>query len=131
MPKSIIISPLLSEKAQLMMFDKQNNPTGYYVFKVRKDATKMAIKQEIEKLYGVEVETVNTIVVPRKRKIFRSRVRYSEGWKSGWKKAYIKLSRGIIPIFEELQPVEDQSKARDFKKEDKQKDKQKEKEKKK
>ncbi len=109
-----------SEKAMMMTFDKENKPTGIYVFKVRRDATKMEIKQEIEKLYNVEVEKVNTCIVPRKKRNLRGRI----GYTSGWKKAYIKLSKGIIPLFEEVS-----SKPEEVKKDEKTKDKKSKKEK--
>jgi len=116
MPKSVIISPIVnSEKATNLMFDKENKPTGLYVFKVRRDATKMEIKQEIEKLYNVEVEEVNTCIPPRKKRIVRGRI----GYTSGWKKAYVKLSKGTIPIFEELSVEPEQETKKETKKESK------------
>ncbi|MCS7299733.1 MAG: 50S ribosomal protein L23 [Spirochaetia bacterium] len=114
MSKSIILSPVISEKSQSLMFDEKNNPTGFYVFKVVRSATKMQIKQEIERLYKVEVESVNTYVVPRKKRMIRGRV----GYTSGWKKAFIKLSKGVIPIFEEVSaPQEEKKETKQDKKE--------------
>jgi len=100
----VIISPVLSEKANALMFDKNNRPTGVYVFKVAKDATKMEIKNEIERLYNVKVESVNTMIVPGKKRFLRGRI----GRTSAWKKAIVKLAEGTIPIFEEV--VEQQPK---------------------
>lgn len=104
MPRMVIISPVLSEKANALMFDKNNRPTGVYVFKVAKDATKMEIKNEIERLYNVKVESVNTMIVPGKKRFLRGRI----GRTSAWKKAIVKLAEGTIPIFEEV--VEQQPK---------------------
>ncbi|MEN2998802.1 MAG: 50S ribosomal protein L23 [Brevinematia bacterium] len=99
MPRSVILAPILnSEKVRNMMTDKDNKPTGLFVFKVRKNATKMEIKQEIEKLYNVEVASVNTCIQPKKRRFVARR----EGFTSSWKKAYIKLAKGTIPILEEV-----------------------------
>ncbi|MGC8870444.1 MAG: uL23 family ribosomal protein [Brevinematia bacterium] len=106
MSRSVLISPSISEKSQGLMFDKDNKPTGLYIFKVRRDATKMEIKQEIEKMYNVEVESVNTYIVPRKKRIVRGRV----GFTYGYKKAYVNLSKGVIPIFEETVSQEVESK---------------------
>jgi large subunit ribosomal protein L23 len=113
MPRMVIISPVLSEKANNLMLDKDNRPTGVYVFKVAKDATKMEIKNEIERLYNVKVESVNTMIVPGKKRLLRGRV----GRTSAWKKAIVKLAKGTIPIFEEV--VEQQPKEEKPKKEEK------------
>ncbi len=104
MSRNVIIGPVMTEKANYVIFDK----TGKYVFKVLRDATKMEIKQEIEKLYNVEVEKINTSIPPRKWKSLRGR----GGYTSGWKKAYITLKKGKIPIFEEInpQPIEKETK---------------------
>jgi large subunit ribosomal protein L23 len=68
-----------------------------YVFKVVKDADKKSIKKAVEGLYGVEVTSVNTINIPRKKRI-RGRV---TGWKSGYKKAIVTLKEGDkIEFFE-------------------------------
>jgi large subunit ribosomal protein L23 len=117
MPRMVIISPVLSEKANNLMLDKDNRPTGVYVFKVAKDATKMEIKNEIERLYNVKVESVNTMIVPGKKRLLRGRV----GRTSAWKKAIVKLAKGTIPIFEEV--VEQQPKEEKPKKEEKVKEK--------
>lgn len=116
MSKSVVISPIInSEKVANLSFDKENKPTGIYVFKVRRDATKMEIKQEVERLYNVEVDEVNTCIVPRKKRMLRGRV----GYTSGWKKAYIKLSKGVIPLFEEVATPEEVKKESNKKKSEK------------
>jgi large subunit ribosomal protein L23 len=61
-----------------------------YVFEVVPKATKPQIKKAIEKLFGVTVESVNTIVVKGKQK--RSG-RFS-GYRSDWKKAIVKIAAG-------------------------------------
>jgi large subunit ribosomal protein L23 len=120
MPRMVIISPVLSEKANNLMLDKDNRPTGVYVFKVAKDATKMEIKNEIERLYNVKVESVNTMILPGKKRLLRGRV----GRTSAWKKAIVKLAKGTIPIFEEVveqQPKEEKVKEKVEKKPEKDK----------
>ena len=53
----IILAPVITEKSESL---KSNN---VYVFKVNKKANKTQIKNEIEKLFGVKVVSVNTINV--------------------------------------------------------------------
>ena len=80
----IILAPVITEKSESL---KLNN---VYVFKVNKKANKTQIKNEIEKLFGVKVVSVNTInVVQKKRRVGR----YT-GLTSAYKKAYVKLAEG-------------------------------------
>jgi len=82
---SVLAEPHVTEKATEL--EKENK----YVFKVFKTANKIEIKRAVESLYGVVVEDVNIINVPRKkRRIGRSR----EGWRKGYKKAIVKLAKG-------------------------------------
>jgi len=69
--REVIIRPVMSEKA-LRLLEELNTLT----FIVRRDANKHEIKRAVEKLYGVEVEKVNTLITPQ-----------------GEKKAYVKLSK--------------------------------------
>ena len=63
---------------------------GKYIFRVYFNANKQEIKKAIRDLYGVKVEKINIINVPRKpRKLGRS-----QGYKSGYKKAIITLEKG-------------------------------------
>ncbi len=81
---NIILAPVITEKSESL---KSNN---VYVFKVNKKANKTQIKNEIEKLFGVKVLSVNTInVVQKKRRVGR----YT-GLTSAYKKAYVKLAEG-------------------------------------
>ncbi len=59
----VLIKPILSEKA-----NKQTEKENRYSFIVDKKANKLEIKKAIESFYGVQVENVNTIVVPSKQK---------------------------------------------------------------
>ncbi len=67
----IIIRPVVTEKTQRLL-EKENK----LVFIVDRKANKTEIKKEIEKLYNVKVEKVNTLITPR-----------------GEKKAYVKLAK--------------------------------------
>ena len=54
---SILIKPLVTEKISAL------NEKGKYGFVVKDSANKVEIKQAVEKMYGVNVEHVNTINV--------------------------------------------------------------------
>ena len=61
--------------------------TGKYTFRVNKKATKIDIKNAVEKLFEVKVLNVNTISMTGKKR----RVRYQEGKTSDWKKAIVTI----------------------------------------
>ncbi|MEK6674955.1 MAG: 50S ribosomal protein L23 [Planctomycetota bacterium] len=60
---------------------------GAYAFEVHPDATKATIKQAVEKIYNVRVQTVRTA----NRKGKRRRVRFKLGKTRDWKKAVVVL----------------------------------------
>lgn len=60
---------------------------GAYAFEVHAAASKPMIKQAVEKIYNVKVQTVRT--ANRKGKV--RRVRYKMGKTSDWKKAVVVL----------------------------------------
>ncbi len=60
------------------------------MFQVAADATKIEIKQAIEKLLGSKVESVRTTLVHGKVK----RQGRFAGRRSDWKKAYVRLREG-------------------------------------
>lgn len=62
---SSIIGPVLTEKSSRLQEAKR------YVFKVQKDATKINIKNDIKKLYGVDVAEVKIMVVPKKERLVK------------------------------------------------------------
>lgn len=66
-----IIRIVMSEKASRLM-EESNTLT----FIVSREANKQKIKEAIESMYNVKVESVNTLITPR-----------------GEKKAYVKLSK--------------------------------------
>jgi len=80
----VIRSPLVSEKAT---FISQYN---YYVFKVSPKSKKPEIKQAIEKLFKVDVKSVNTLNQKGKRKRFKGKM----GMRPNTKKAFVKLAEG-------------------------------------
>jgi large subunit ribosomal protein L23 len=82
--RDIIKAPIITEKASTL---KENN---VYTFSVDVKANKTQIKQAIEAIFNVKVESVNTINVhPRKKRVGR----YS-GYTNKVKKAIVKLKEG-------------------------------------
>ncbi len=59
-----------------------------YTFEVHRTANKTEVKDAIESIFGVKVETVNTMNVKGKKK----RMGKNEGYRRSWKKAIVKLS---------------------------------------
>lgn len=82
---SNIIAPHVSEKSTLAA-----DANRQFVFKVANSATKLEIKQAVEKGFGVKVESVSVLNVKPKKKRF-GRI---EGARKGWKKAYVTLAEG-------------------------------------
>jgi large subunit ribosomal protein L23 len=68
-------------------------------FEVAAGANKIQVKQAVEKLFNVRVEEVRTANFEGK---IRRRGRFA-GYKSDWKKAYVKLQPGQkVPEFTEM-----------------------------
>lgn len=86
--QDIIIKPLITEKSMDGIADKK------YAFQVAKDATKPEIAHAVEELFGVKVDSVNTINMKRKPK----RLRYQTGYTAAWKKAIVTLKADSKPI---------------------------------
>ena len=89
----IIKKPLITEKTSL---GKDEN--NMVAFVVDRDATKIEIKQAVEKFFKAKVKDVNTIMVAGKRKRFGRH----EGKRSNWKKAYVTLKEGSSVDFFEV-----------------------------
>lgn len=74
-----------------------------YGFRVALTATKPEIKAEIEKMYGVEVVKLRTLVVAGKRKTRFTKSGVSNGKKSNYKKAIVSLAEGqSIDFYENI-----------------------------
>ena len=83
--RDIIKAPIITEKSSDLA-QKENT----YVFSVSVKANKTEIKEAIEKLFNVKVESVNTVNVrPRKKRVGK----YT-GYTNKVKKAYVKLQDG-------------------------------------
>lgn len=89
MGKQIIIKPIISEKAE-----KLSEKRGHYTFMVDKGANKVEIRKAVEKIYNVNVDSVNTLVVPGKSKRRNTRGGMVQGRKPSYKKAIVTLVSG-------------------------------------
>ena len=81
----VILAPHVSEKSTRVA--EKNNQI---VFRVRRDASKPVIKQAVEKMFNVQVESVTVTNVKGKEKKFGK----TPGRRSDWKKAYVCLKPG-------------------------------------
>lgn len=75
------------------------NEKGKYGFVVKKSANKVEIKKEIEKMYGVKVENINTMVYQGKRKTRYTKSRVLEGRTDAFKKAIVTVAEGEVIDF--------------------------------
>ncbi len=89
----VIVKPLVTEKASAL------NEHGKYGFIVTKKANKVQIKKEVEKAYGVTVESVNTMVQPGTSKSRYTKSGIIEGRTPSYKKAIVKVADGDIIDF--------------------------------
>ena len=90
----VIRRPLVTEKG----VDKKDNERTL-VFEVSAEANKTQVKQAVERLFKVKVDDVRTANFEGK---MRRRGRFM-GYKSDWKKAYVKLKEGQkVPDFAEI-----------------------------
>jgi large subunit ribosomal protein L23 len=89
----VLIKPLVSEKMSAM------NEHGKYGFIVARTANKVEIKKEVEKTYGVTVESVNTMVQPGKSKSRYTKSGVVEGRTPAFKKAVVKVAEGELIDF--------------------------------
>lgn len=85
----VLIKPILSEKA-----NRQAEKMNRYSFVVDKKANKLEIKKAVENFYGVQVDDVNTIVVPSKAKAKYTKAGFIVGRKPSKKKAVVTVAKG-------------------------------------
>src|ERR1700761_374412 len=81
----IIRRPIITEKG---LGVKETQHT--VVFEVSKDATKTEIREAVQRVFKVKVDHARTAVFHGK---MRRRGR-AEGFRSDWKKAYVRLAEG-------------------------------------
>lgn len=89
MSNTILIKPIISEKAETLSED-----LNQYTFMVAKTANKVEIRKAVEAMYGVSVDSVNTIRTPGKLKTRNTKSGVIRGRVSSYKKAIVKLSEG-------------------------------------
>jgi large subunit ribosomal protein L23 len=90
--QDIIKRPLITEKAE-----RAREESGSFAFEVHREATKIQVKNAVEKLFGVHVTGVRTSIARGKNK----RVGRNMGRRPNWKKAIVTLKEGeSISLFE-------------------------------
>lgn len=86
---NILIRPIVTEKMERLT-EKLNQ----YGFIVEKDANRLQIKKAIEELYGVTVDSINTIRYAGKLKSRYTRSGFLSGRTNSFKKAIVTLKEG-------------------------------------
>ena len=90
----ILKRPLVTEKGIT-----KKDAEATLCFEVALDANKIQVRQAVEKLFNVKVAAVRTATFDGK---LRRRGRFV-GYKSNWKKAYVKLKDGEkVPDFAQI-----------------------------
>jgi len=90
---SVLKKPLITEKVSTL------NESGKYGFIVDRDANKVQIKNEVEKMYGVTVESVNTMRYQGKKKSRFTKSKVVSGRAAGYKKAIVTVADGEVIDF--------------------------------
>lgn len=88
-PRDVIFEPVVSEKSYGLIDE------GVYTFLVDPRSNKTEIKQAVEAIFNVKVDSVNTINRAGKRK----RTRFGWGAQKATKRAMVTLKEGTIDIF--------------------------------
>jgi len=91
-PRKVILEPVVTEKST-----RERQEKNQFAFVVARDATKIEIRNAVEKLFNVGVLSVRTMNVEGKMK----RLGRFQGRRSSWKKAIVTLREGQkIEFFE-------------------------------
>lgn len=89
----ILIKPLVSEKSTLLK-EVQNQ----VIFAVHPNANKFQVRDAVESLFNVKVNSVNIV---KRKPVHRTKFGRAAGKESGMKKAYVSLAAGEkIEFFE-------------------------------
>lgn len=92
-PRDIVIEPVVTEKSYGQI------ESGKYTFVVHPDATKTAVRQAVEEIFGVRVVSVNILKRPHRRR--RSPRTWNYGKTAQRKHAIVTLASGEkIDLFE-------------------------------
>jgi large subunit ribosomal protein L23 len=89
----ILIKPLVTEKISDL------NERGQYGFVVDNRANKVEIKKAVEKMYGVNVESVNTMRYSGKKKTRYTKKQIISGRTASFKKAIVTVAEGEVIDF--------------------------------
>ncbi|MFH1228201.1 MAG: 50S ribosomal protein L23 [Planctomycetota bacterium] len=89
---NIIRKPIQTEKSMSMATPEKvgSNKSLVYTFKVDRNANKYSIKAAVEEIFKVKVDSVRTISVKGKPKIYQR----TRGQRCDWKKALVVLKEG-------------------------------------
>ncbi len=90
----ILIRPIVTEK-----MTKQGETLNRYGFIVDKRADKLQIRAAIEKMYEVNVESVNTMRYAGRTKVRFTKAGVQKGKTNAYKKAIITLAKGEVIDF--------------------------------
>jgi len=82
---NVLLGAHISEKTTVVA-----DTANQFVFKVAKDASRPEIKQAVQQIYGVNVESVSVVNV--KGKVKRTVRGLSK--RASWKKAYVRVAAG-------------------------------------
>lgn len=94
----VVKKPLITEKSQILAEKKSQ-----YAFLVDRNATKPQIINEIQKIYGVEVDGISTMVYGGKSKARFTKRGNISGKTRGYKKAIVSLKDDqTIDFFENV-----------------------------
>ena len=85
----VLTKPVLSEKVNALS-EKYNR----YTFVVNRKANKLEIKKAVEEFYGIQVQEVNTLVMPSKAKSRNTKAGVLTGRKPAKKKAIVTVAEG-------------------------------------
>ncbi len=80
---------MMTEKSVLL-----ESKRSQYTFQVDIKANKVEIKKAIESMYGVSVESINTLLTAGKRKTRNTKSGFIQGKRSNYKKAIVRLKAG-------------------------------------
>ncbi|MFK7996894.1 MAG: 50S ribosomal protein L23 [Granulosicoccus sp.] len=81
----VLLAPHVSEKTAIAA-----EMEGRHTFRIANDASKLEVRKAVEKLFEVDVKSVQIINVRGKTKRFGA----AEGKRSDWKKAIVRLAEG-------------------------------------
>lgn len=85
----ILLKPIVTEK-----MTAQGENLNRFGFMVDKRANKIQIKKAVQEMYGVTVESVNTMVYAGKSKSRTTRTGIIQGRTNSFKKAMVTLAEG-------------------------------------